>query len=428
MVEPQVPRMPDLMAAAVDALAAGLDNDRAREARIHHANHGRFGDVLRGFNGQGQVTRARMSREIIATRNFDSNTGQALRELASSEYFATLEDSPQYAIGEANLYREVDTSSISPVGNFSTGVIPAGTPIGRPAVKGEFKMPEAKYVTTADVMCGADDAGGVPPQDLGGGQWRHTQFVSLPLIASRSGADSNTITGVTAIIGQLFDSSVPEARRFKAGSITTAGGSSGITDAQVRALAKAMARGRHGATNGAAIAGCLSDPRVRRVAVSLDYTTAVLRLYVADASWATSARLRDQVKQKLFDHKWLGFGARVAMGRIYNQPIALTATVVLRSAAYQAERSAITTAIRAALTEYFDERPDFYTWNLSAIGAKIAAADSRVLTCANPVVLSEGSPAVAPATTIAGFLQGIYTDIPHFLLTGLTLNFVVPGS
>lgn len=427
MTEPQVPRMPDIMFAAVDALVAGLDTDRARLARIHHANHGRFGDVLRGWRGQGEVVRARMTREIIATRNFDSNTGQALRELASSEYFATLEDSAQYAIGEATLIRERINSSSGTTGNFATGVITAGTAIGRPQVTGEFNLPEAKYTTTADVVCGPDDT--IPVVDLGGGQWEHTQIVTLPIIASRPGTDSNTTCLVTPTIGQrLFDFGRPEEQRFRGGNLTSAGGSVGITNAQVRALAKAMARGRSGATNGAAIAGCLTDPRVRRVAVNLNYKTAVLWLYVADASWATSVRLRDVVKQKLFDDKWLAFGARVAMGRIYNQPITVTATVVLRSANYQAERSEITAAIRSALAEYFDERKDFYTWNLTAIGAKIASADPRVLTCSNPVVLQEGSPAVAPAKTIAAFLVNGNTDIPHFLLTGVNLNFVVPGS
>jgi hypothetical protein len=422
MTDPQVPRMPDLMVAAVDALAAETTSDRARLARIHHANHGRFGDVLRGWRGQGEVVRARMTREIIATRNFPSNTGQALRELASSEYFATLADGPLYAVGEATLFRTIQTSSSSPTGPFLAGVIPAGTTITRQTLTGDFPLAEARYATTADVTCDRD---GDTVTDLGGGQWLHTQTVTVPIQASRSGTEPNSPMGVTAQVGQrLFDFSQPEANRFQGGALFAAGGSVGVTDPQVRALAKAMARGQFGATTGAALAGCLTDPRVRRVAAVLDYGTAVLRIYVADASWATSARLRDQIKQKLFDDKWLGFGARVAMGSVYNQPITVSATVALRSAKYEAEKTAITAEVRAKLLDYFDERPDFYAWHLNAVGAVIAAADQRVLTCSNPLVLVGGAPAAAPASKIA---QG-GVAIPHWALTALSLNFVVPGG
>jgi hypothetical protein len=273
------------------------------------------------------------------------------------------------------------------------------------------------------VICGSDDT--QSPVNLGGGNWQHTQFVTVPIRASRPGTTANTPFGTAGTIAdRIFDAATVLADRFTGGSIKSAGGSSGVTDEQVRALAKAMGRGRYGANNSAAIAGCLSDPRVRRCYAKLDYKTALLWLYVADASWATSAKLRAEVKQALFDSKWLGFGARITMGRIYNQTCTARATLILRDAAYQAERTEITANVQAAVQRYLDERADFYTWNVNALGGVMATADPRVLTCQSPHLRAEGSALAIPPVTIAGGA----TDIPHYNLQGVELTFATPGS
>ena len=423
MTDPQVPRMPDLMAAAVDAVCAGLD-DRARAQRIFHANHGRWGDVLRGFRGQAERTRARMTREIIATRLIEQNTGQPLKDLAASEYFARLPDEPQYAVGEVLLTRTKQNSSSGMTGNFLAGTVKSGLRVNRPqVVGGDLPLSDAQYTFTEDVVCSTDDT--FSPTDLGDGKWLHTQQVSVPIKASRSGVGPNTpILAGGELADRLFDASLPIADRFVAGSLSAAGGAVGGTDPQVLALAKAMGTGRHGANNAAALAGALSDPRVRRVAAKLDYSTAILRLFIADASWATSAKLRSSVLQGLADNKWIGFGARVAMGRIFQQPVTVEGTVLVRSALSKADHSELTAVATGALLHYFDERPDFYTWQLNAIGGVIAQADKRILTCQSPVVRQEGVAATEPARVIAGGAEAI----PHYLLTGVSFNFVSPGQ
>src|SRR5207253_2942781 len=137
---------------------------------------------------------------------------------------------------------------------------------------------------------------------------------------------------------------------------------------------RAMGPGRNGANNAAALAGARTDPRVRRVAVQLDYSTAILWFYVADQSWATSRLYRDTVRQSLFDGKWIGFGSRVSLGAVHNVAVTVSATVYLRSKVHEAEKSAIAAAIQEKVGGYFDDRADFYSWRTDALGGVIATA------------------------------------------------------
>lgn len=423
MTDPQVPRIPDLLAPGIDALVEGL-SDSAREARIRHANHGRYGDILRGLAGQATVVRARFTREIIATRLIEANGGQPLRDLAASEYFATLADEPQYAIGEMYLTRTKINASAASTGNFLAGVIPKGSRLNRPKTTGDIPLADADFLTTEDVAAGADDTSA--PVSAGGGQWTHTQTVVVPIIAARPGPDSNTerenVLG--AIPSRLFDAALPSTERFQPGYLYSAGGLVSVSDAQLLDFARAMGPGFNGANTSAAHAGCRADPRVRRVASALNYETAILRLYIADASWATSKRFRDTIRQGLFDNKWIGFGGRVDVGQVYNVPITVAATVYLRDRKYDSERSAITRAIREKLTGYFDNRADFYTWRRNAIGGVVATADYRVQTCASVQVLSAGAALAEPPSKISGGAL----SVPHYSLRALSLTFKSLGS
>lgn len=425
MTDPQVPRIPDLMVPAIEGLASGLGG-AARQTRIRHANHGRYGDIARGLAAQAGLTRARLTREIMATRLFAQNTGQPLRDLVASEYFATLKDEPQYAVGEVQLVRQKTNTSSSTASTFMQGVVPKGTKITRVATATYIPAPDADYVTTEDVVCPPGDT--FAPVDQGGGNWLHSQYLTAPIIASRPGVDANTPSPMAATIGgSLFDSGLPLAERLTGGSIHSAGGALGLVDPQVLGAGRALGAGRSGATNFAALAGVLSDPRARRVAAKLDYATAILWLYVGDASWSTSARFRDEIKRTLIEDKWLGFGARVAIGGIVNNTVSVKATVVLRSSQYlSADRSAIQQAIQSALQAYFDDRRDWYTWRINAIGGVIARADSRILTCQNPQVISgdSGAPMADPSNRLVAGAS----SAPHWWLTGLNLNFAQPGA
>lgn len=423
MTEPQVPRIPDLLTPAIDALADGLE-ERAKEARVHHANHGRYGDILRGLSQQAAPVRARFTREIIATRLIEANSGQPLKDLAASEYFATLASDPQYAIGEMYLTRTKRNASASLVGTFLPGVIAKGSKLNRPrSNEGDIPLSDADYLTTEDVFAGADDT---QAPILDGDQWVHTQTAMVPIIAARPGTESNversSVKG--AITKSLFDEALPAAERWQGDLIYAAGGMVSVSDDQLRDFAKAMGQGFNGANTAATLAGCRSDPRVRRVTSSLDYTTAILRLYVADQSWATSQRFRDTIRQGLFDNKWIGFGGRIDFGYVYNVPITVRATVYLRDRKFDAERSAITEAIRQKLTGYFDNRPDFYTWRHTAIGGAASTSDYRVQTCRDITVVSQGQTLAEPLS----YVPGGASSVPHYSLRALSLTFKSLGS
>src|SRR6187402_2229103 len=121
----QIPRMADLLSKAVTALLGDLSGDR-RAARERYANAGRYGDILRGWRGQAELIRARLTDEVMSAR-LDRRGGQELKDLAKSEYFAELPPDPQFAVGEAVLLRTVVNNSSSATGAFSSGVIPVGT-------------------------------------------------------------------------------------------------------------------------------------------------------------------------------------------------------------------------------------------------------------------------------------------------------------
>jgi hypothetical protein len=423
MTEPQVPRTSDLMAPAFDALVEGL-NDRERAERLWHANHGRLGDIMRGFAGQTAVARAYLTRQIIATRLISENAGQALSELAASEYFSEISLDPQYAVGEMYLFRRKVNDSPLTTGNFLPGVVSAGTKLSRPASVGDFPLSNADFLVTEDCVCSADDTR--PPIDQGDGTYDHGQVVLLQLRATTPGPNANT--GRNNVIGDtprgLFDAGQPAAERFQAGAIYSAGGLTEVPDAQLLDLAKAMGTGYFAARTASAIGGVRLDSRVRRVAQVLDYSTAVLRLFCADESWATSLRYRNSVKQGLSERKWVGFGARIDVGEVYNVAVTVRATVYPRTSLLATEKAALTESVRTALTSYFDNRRDFYTWRLTAIGGTIATADPKILTAADPMVIHDGVAVAEPSNVIP---DGAVT-IPHFSLRGLELAFASPGA
>lgn len=424
MTEPQVPRIPDILTPAVDALTvdAGFLGDELI-ARVRAANHGHYSDVLRGFAAQAAVARARFTREIIAGRLLPQNTGQALRELAASEFFVSMVEEPQYAIGHVELVRTVTTPYPITSGTFLQGVIAAGTRITRP--KGEvngLSWSDADYYTTEALVCGADDSED-PVYD--GTNFVHTQRATVPIIAARPGPEANCVYQLSPASNPVtFDAALPAAQRWKGNTLQAAGGMISVPDAQIIDLCNAMGTGYSGGNTGAVLAGARSDARVRRVAYVMDYGTATLRLFVADQSWASADRFVASVKQGLFDREWIPFGGVVRAGPIYNTPVTVSANVYLRNRAYQAERSEITAAILREVTTYLDDRADFYTWNLDAIGGVIAKADARVITCSSPKVLSQGIELAEPPLNIAGSVS----YLTHYLLTAVNLTFLDPGS
>jgi hypothetical protein len=213
---------------------------------------------------------------------------------------------------------------------------------------------------------------------------------------------------------------------FVVGQLVAAGGTDGPIDEQLRALARAMAVGRGGPTNYALLAGALGSVSVRHVATFTDYTTAVQRLFLADESWASSDELGQDTRRKLSEAPWIGWGCRVSTGLVVNRRIVVRATVILRSAEFEDARPSITQTILKALRAYFDDRPDFWTFDVESIGGVISGADNRILACTEAAVEDTDREAL---TAPAAIIPDDTTEITHFALVGdaLDLTFTLPA-
>jgi len=410
----QIPRMCDLLTPAVDALLGDLaGQDRA--ARELYANHGRYGDILRGWRGQAEVWRARLTREVIARRRTLAH-GEPLKDLAKSEFFAELPPDPQFAEGEAYIFRSSTNANPGLTGNFVYGVIPSGTRF-KVAADPLFIVPiqDAEYTTSAAAVCGVDDTDGFSSTDNGDGTFSHYQYLTVPIIATREGEPSNVphFVGINTPLPVFADTLFA---KFSVDSFFVAGGSSGVVDEQLSALALAMGTGSFGPNHGALVAGALTNPGVRRAVYVEDTRNAVAQLFVADASWATSARARAIVKQRLQARPWIGWGCRVDVLGVVNQGIVVRPNILLRGKQFDSDRIAITEAVRLKLVDYFDNRPDWYTWRLDAIGGVVAGADSRILACSSVSVVTDKGALIA-AVDEANFVTGAEPSalpVPYF--------------
>lgn len=405
-----------MLGPAVDALLA------ARPRAKRHIYAGRYGDVLHGWAAQAALVRARLAREIVATR-LGLSTGQALAELASSEYFAELEPDPQKAIGDVVIRRQVSNGNAGTAGNFGAGVIPAGK---RFRLAGdEAAVPpttDAIYETTAATVCGRDDTSS--PVSFGF-FFTHTQSVVVPVRAVRPGPEAN-VQNVLSLMGSqeirimdgLFDPT------FTALSLVAAGGTNGVVKDQIRALARALCVGQFGPNSEAGLAGALSHPSVRRAVWVTDPSDAVAKLYIADESWATSAALKRETLARL-NRDWLGFGARVALRDFYSQLVRVRATVTVRSDRFLADAEDLSERITDAVARYFDERPDFYTWSAATLEGAIVAADleRRILSASSIVVEDQNGTALAPPAPTPD-----PASVTHYWLAGraVELTFATP--
>jgi hypothetical protein len=426
--------MCDLLAPAVDALLGDLTGD-ARRQREYFANHGRYGDILRGWRGQAEVWRARLTREVIARRRLLA-TGQPLADLAKSEYFAELPDDPQTATGEATLVRTITNTSALATGNFPSGVIAQGSTLKRIGdASAAVPTQSAEYLTAASAVCGPDDDG---PPLANGPNWLHTQSVTIAVDATRAGPQANIpnyldgASPLVATIGStLFDPT------FTIGALAAAGGTLGVVDAQIAALALAMSTGSYGPTSGAAVAGVLTSPGARRAVYVQDSVNAVGRLFVADESWASSTRYLTALQQSLRVRPWVGWGCRVTVNPVANLGIVVAPSILLRSRDYVSAQIEITQNVKLALVQYFDERPDWYTWTLNALGGIVAGADARILACTAVAVRQVGGQPIA-AVDEFGVVTGAQPDpsvqpstaqVTHYSLVGQAVDaaYSVPG-
>jgi hypothetical protein len=114
-------------------------------------------------------------------------------------------------------------------------------------------------------------------------------------------------------------------------------------------------------------------------------TRALTAVLAADVSWGSSAAWVAQIQQRILDD-FAGFGCRVSTAFTANVFIRVECTITLRQASFLVDPTEITSALGRTLRSYFDDRPDWWTWKLSALRGICARAHRRILTCSSVVV------------------------------------------
>jgi hypothetical protein len=415
----QLFRIVDILPPAIDTLVA------ARPGAAAHIYAGRYGDLIAGWGAQAAIVRARLASEVLATR-LRLATGRSLEELAASEFWAQRDSAPTFAVGNVTISRTKDNASSSQQANFTAGEIRQGhrfrkvaDPALTPAVE------EAEYALIEPVAMGRDDT--FAPQDLGGGQWRHTQTVVGQIRATRSGPHANRaiLPGEPApafqSVDQLFDPTITLGSNFRAAS-----GSLNVPEETLRQFARAMYTGRLGPTRGALVAGAFSYPGIAHVETLEDTNAAISRVFVADESWGASEELNAAVKRHLLEN-WVGFGGRCEVGLVENTLITVDATCILRDPSFREDKIEINQKIRDVVVDYFDNKPKWWTFRLTTIGGRIGAADHRILACTSVIVRRRSTGEAMPEPSSELFPGSTFVD--HFMVAndGVRVSYAEPS-
>jgi hypothetical protein len=405
MVDSAIPRVEDAVTAALNALIA------ARPTALTHLDNGKYGNVVTGWRAQEAVLVQRIADEVRASR-IATSFGQALRDLASSEFSVQPVDGAVAAIGTFTFTKSV--------GAFATGVIKRGTRIRRIANPSVFpQQKDATYQTLDDVYVPAG-----------------ATTVVLNVQAAAPGAASNVTptdgSGTPLTIAQQFAFADPvyDTTYFTSASNTITvdigGGSDGIVDDDVKRLALSVGIGQFGPLLGALITGALAGRGVKRAATYEDPTTGIATVFAADGSFHGSSLWASSIRQSLFDGAFVGFGCGVGVRPATLTLVAVQATIVLRDGSYLPYTVDIGNNVRAALNSYFSNRPDWYSFKLAAIRAAIAGADKRILTCPLATV-------TAPGTGVAFLEPTAFTSAPATLSfwslsnNGLSATYTTPS-
>ena len=415
MADPPLPSAANCLSPLIDVI---VDNPTStiegygNPARLQHINYGvgKWSDALAGWKAQATLNLRRVADEMMQAR-LPLASGQGLRELSASKFFANIVDAPTKAIGQI-VVKNV---------NAAGGWLQTGIRFRRSANPTAVPVPisAADYVSTAPVY--------VPAGSI-------NQTFKVPVQCVQTGTAGNVVVeheqAATAgsdieIVDKLFGT-------FSVVSATIAGGGSSFSDPEVRAIAGAQPQGRRGPTTGAILAGAYLALGVRHVAVFDDLTNANTVLFVADESWGSDTNYwQPAVIQALLgdgsQDGWAGFGCSLnpsGAGLVDNHFLDLTATVQLRSQQLLQQTSDVQTAIKKKLDDYFTSRPDWYTFRASAIRGVIARADPRILTCTAITITDRfGNAVLDPAAIPYGTAPATLT---HYAMQSFTPTFVAP--
>lgn len=386
----QVPTPDEILTPGINKLVA------LKPRALPHINAGTGGyaNIFAGWRAQVALLIRRIGN-FARNGRLPFSQGDALDFLAGSEFDTIADKTAQKAVGQVTMTR---------TGTLPGGTIFKGARFTRPADTSSQRLwADASFECAVDTLV---------PQG--------STSVTVPLMASREGSFANRpSTGTAATEIQIADDIV-DRTSWVISSYEMGGGSDGVSDADVQQYAQAFSQGQYGPTEAAALAGAFKAGAKHVVPID-DVTQGALQLYIADASWAGSTRWASTVRQSLYDQKLVGFGCKVLVSYATNTLIGVEATCKVRSPNYLAETSAIDVSIQKALRKYFDERPDWNRWKLSALRGIIARADRRLLTCSSVTVKDYAGVTLTEPTS---------TSSTHFMVlqNGAQITYQSPGA
>jgi hypothetical protein len=232
--------------------------------------------------------------------------------------------------------------------------------------------------------------------------------VTIDIEATITGLAGNTPQWITGgqirtinLISTLFDASATE--KFSTNDLRAAGGIDKESDIVLRISSKAKFKGKNSPINDALIAGGFEDGRSGKVTILEELEQkGIAYVYVVDNFWSQSDYFLRQIHQQI-KTTYEGAGCKTALGVVKNKLIQLEATVSLRDSKNLADTSDLLEGIQTALINYFDNRVDYYVWNLNQLKSVASNTDRKILSCSSIRVRDEdGLLLLEPTTPNAG--------------------------
>lgn len=354
MADPILPSATVFETAAIDAIVSARPSTLAQFNNPNSVYNG----LPAMWRAQALVLLARLADEVKSAR-LKFATGDALRSLCASEFRTQLPAAPQSAVGLVSLART----------GTSAGIIPQGTKFTKPANPQATPLPiqGAAYSSTAPVF--------VPAGQL---------VATVPVQASTPGTAANfPIFEGANYVGNIVPSQTLFDPTFTLSVGLASGGTSGLIDPILIAASQAHIVGQFGPTQGAAIAGLLSQQSVRHYAAfqASDFVP-YASLYIADESWADCPTWNQQVAQ-IITNSWQGFGCRIRFGAVLNIQIAVTASFILDSSDDLSDTTGIDANVRRVAESYFNDRPDWYRFRIGSLQQLLSKADPKIRRCSS---------------------------------------------
>lgn len=391
MTDPQIPTPDQIISPGIAELV------RLRPQAAKFLGTGVWSNVIVGLRAQSKLEIARLA-DAAKSGRLPLSEGAGLRELVASEFDILDKPGPLKAIGQVTLTR---------VSGGAAGLIPKGTKFRRKATTIPPILKDATFESVIDVYMTAGALGST----------------TIPLIAVTEGSFANSprttpvLSTVAEVQDTLFDTTLT------CDHFGSAGGSDGASDDDLKQYAFAFAQGQYAPTDWSIIAGGF-NAGVRHAKL-VDNGLGVATLWIADGDWASTPRWEDVVKQYIYDNVWSGFGENIDVLSIENKLIRLTANVVVTSPDVLFDTVELEAAMQTAVRKYFDERPDFYSFKLSALRGVLAQVDrKKVLGCLSVSVLDLSGTPIAEPTDFTGLNDLLY----HYMMADnpLTVSFTLP--